>query len=122
MSLPTLFRREPHKANKAHICCECGTLINKKDTYVHSHGLWEGVFETYKQCKFCALLADRIIEIYYPDVIDDEEVPTFGGLREWFLQQTCTGDHGREFTDRFAKLFEVNPDELYHFIYPGDPE
>ena len=78
MSNPTLYTRVAVRARKPHTCCECSTAIEARDTYISTTGLWDGEFETYKQCVACAELFDSLV------VEPHDERPLFSMLYEEF--------------------------------------
>jgi len=41
-------------ARKEHRCCECGKTINPGDRYERVTGMWDGIFQTFATCEFCA--------------------------------------------------------------------
>jgi len=40
-------------ARKEHQCCECAGTIHKGERYLKSSGVWDGEFNTYRQCWPC---------------------------------------------------------------------
>ena len=62
IDLPTVFRRTTPTARKPHFCVECGDLIRPGDQYVYVTGCWEGGWEGFKTCSFCAEIAAELKE------------------------------------------------------------
>jgi len=75
--LPTLYTEKTPTARKAHICCECGSTINSGEKYELITGLWEGTFETFKTCCFCADVRQSARAVF--DLRQDEGI-VFGQL------------------------------------------
>jgi len=50
---PVLYAETYPRARKEHRCSECGVVIERREKYCRSSGLWDGRFETYKTCMVC---------------------------------------------------------------------
>lgn len=75
--MPDVFNAERPKANKEHICLECGKTIKKGERYVRSQGHWPDLgWATFKTCEDCEELR---AELHDPDFGS----PPFGYLAEW---------------------------------------
>ena len=61
--LAEYYNIETRKANKEHVCCECGGAILPKQRYENASGCWEGSWKTYKTCAVCVAIRKR----YCPD-------------------------------------------------------
>ena len=66
-------------ARRQHSCCECGSLIQPGEQYELVRGVWDGQFDTYKTCSFCASARARAHGDF--DLNSDEDFP-FGQLWE----------------------------------------
>lgn len=53
---PAVFREITIKARKQHRCCECGDTIQKGEMHELVDGCWEGRWDHYRTCSFCATL------------------------------------------------------------------
>lgn len=56
---PTLCNESTPVARKQHVCCECGCTIDPGEKYHRVEGLWDGSFQTFKTCEFCAQVRVR---------------------------------------------------------------
>jgi len=78
---PEVAKDTEPKARKEHKCCECGGKIYKGEKYVLTKGIWDGEPATYKTCRDCYNLREKIIrdgmsEFYYTELREDaKEVP-----------------------------------------------
>jgi len=81
MCMPTLYTVTRPVARKQHRCCECRQLIEPKEQYVRTDGLWDGRFDAFKTCMFCyAAHASALVlarDVYY-------DGPAFEELWDWF--------------------------------------
>lgn len=69
---PEYCRRTTQVARKGHDCGECESPISIGEEYVVWTGVWDGEWESFKQCQTCAEEFDRLV--------DEGESPTFGDL------------------------------------------
>ncbi len=51
------------KARKEHQCCECLDTIKKGERYQRIKGCWDGNWDVFETCLFCAMLRKK----YCPD-------------------------------------------------------
>ncbi|OEU66208.1 MAG: hypothetical protein BA863_09200 [Desulfovibrio sp. S3730MH75] len=59
---PSFCRESNPKARKQHVCCECGSTIDKGEKYQRVEGMWEGDFATFKTCMFCIEAKEKSYE------------------------------------------------------------
>ena len=59
-SAPEFFIQHRSKAKKIHRCYECGSEIQKGESYQADSGKWEGDVMTYKTCHRCMALRDFV--------------------------------------------------------------
>ena len=57
---PEVFITKYRKANKQHVCCECGSTIDRGEKYQYSSGIWDHRPSSYKTCEFCAEKREEI--------------------------------------------------------------
>lgn len=50
---PSAFRQETRRARKDHRCCECGGVIEAKDYYQYTSGIWDHRPDSYRTCWPC---------------------------------------------------------------------
>ena len=81
--MPSVFRSSKRTARKAHRCCECTKEIQPGEQYVEQAGCWDGSWQTYKQCCFCALAAEEALHVLYDRGYYSDEGPAFCGLWAW---------------------------------------
>ena len=60
---PSVYWEHWPIAKKQHVCCECGSTIDPGEKYYLLKGIWEGDFETYKQCRICKNVWDEAISV-----------------------------------------------------------
>jgi len=53
------------KANKDHVCCECGKWIDKGSKYENVSGVWDGKMDNFKTCLTCVKVRDTLYDSYY---------------------------------------------------------
>lgn len=56
---PEAYWKVWRKARKQHICCECASTIDPGEKYLIISGIWDGEFDSFKQCEFCAEAYDE---------------------------------------------------------------
>ena len=47
------------KAAKEYRCCECGSIIDKGEKHQLIKGIWDGTWDKYRTCEFCASVRDK---------------------------------------------------------------
>ena len=47
------------KARKNHECCECGSSIDTGERYRLVKGMWDGKWNTFRQCETCVEIWDK---------------------------------------------------------------
>ena len=87
----SFFERKTRKANKTHICGECGDKISSGQKYEHVKGNWDGCFETYKTCLTCLEIRSRLFcsfhyESIWEDLSDYDFIPNMANLLEFSPQ------------------------------------
>lgn len=107
--LPEAFRTTTRRAAKPHLCVECGCTIVKGDKYQHSSGIWDGEPHAYKQCIPCHTIMVAVVSREWKRCDDG---PTFGGLRDWFVDFQYVGFTGENWLNGMAEDIGVEPDTL----------
>jgi len=126
--LPDCYEHNTPNARKPHNCCECRATIYEGDDYHRFRGKWEGRWETYKVCKPCWSLRERLAsELYDPlgfgmvrdhlidccaaDVADDPDI-----LRFWarWMRSRSEDDRAHGWTARSAK--DMDEDDVRGLI------
>lgn len=57
------FTKSSPKARKSHRCCECRGWIEKDEVYERVTGVWDGSGYTFKTCRECVILRDRLNDV-----------------------------------------------------------
>lgn len=83
---PDFFCERIVRARKEHKCCECKDTIAPGQWYEIASGKWDGDFNAYKTCSFCARMRIALVNLPPSDPSDrfsyrpfDEGI-CFGGL------------------------------------------
>ena len=76
---PTFYTESFHKAEKEHLCCECGENVKPGKEYHKAVGVWGRDFITFKTCIPCYHIREYYCSQGY----------TFGGLRDQI--SSCLG-------------------------------
>lgn len=58
----TVWNEVEKTARKAHVCTECRRTINPGESYVRIASLFEGSWDTYKQCAHCCIVTKWLTE------------------------------------------------------------
>lgn len=58
--MPSCYTELTPRARKRHQCCECRGWIEIGENYQRITGVWEGQPNSYKTCRQCAALRERI--------------------------------------------------------------
>jgi hypothetical protein len=111
--LPSAFKSITRKAAKAHKCCECGSDINKGESYQYSSGIWNGEPDSYKQCLNCYEILTAA-DIYGRK--ENLDPIGFGELNEWFFGYMCRDFKGIEFLNGMAEMINVKPKKLNRLL------
>jgi len=57
-----LYEKINRKARKEHICCECGRIIKKGESYSYVFGVWGKNVSSYRTCSHCLIGQDWLWE------------------------------------------------------------
>jgi len=102
--IPEFFSDKTPVARKVHMCCECGTEIEKGEKYYYCCGLWDGDFSQYRQHLDCLKACET-----FRDKLNDGECIPFGGFYGWYNESKSDNrSWSLEIRDIMAKaLFRV---------------
>lgn len=59
--MPEWAHSHMRTARKAHVCCECRGPIKVGSRFEYTSGKWDGHFETFKTCGYCANLRAALV-------------------------------------------------------------
>ena len=79
--MPEFFSDSRPVARKEHICCECGTAIEKGEKHYSCSGKWDGDFLSYRQHLDCLKACET-----FRDKVNEGECIPFGGFYEWMCE------------------------------------
>ncbi len=63
---PQAFNQYERRAKSAHLCCECGGVIDAGNRYQYTSGVWDGQGASFKTCLRCVGVRSWFIAEYLP--------------------------------------------------------
>lgn len=60
---PSCMWETHHVARKAHLCCECHSVISTGEKHQLIKGVWDGEFGTYRTCEICEAVRNEAMAI-----------------------------------------------------------
>lgn len=78
--VPQFFNEQAPRARKSHLCGECNAQIDPGSRYFRYSGLWDGHFNSYVRCAYCADTARFMA--WWSKQVEGCFCDTFTGLRD----------------------------------------